>query len=74
MSGVLPPTFTGNTLWYTDVTATNLAGTRWLLSGCTLSNLTINATGTTGIRIAGLRSNTTPTLTGNVKDLLANLY
>lgn len=74
VSGVLPPTFTGNTLWYTDVTAVNLAGTRWLLSGCTLSDLTITATGTTGIRIAGLQSNTTPTLTGNVKDLLANLY
>lgn len=74
VSGVLPPTFTGNTLWYTDVTGNNLAGTRWLLSGCTLSNLTVTATGSAGIRIVGLQSNTTPTLTGNVKDLLADLY
>ncbi|WP_329171504.1 right-handed parallel beta-helix repeat-containing protein [Streptomyces sp. NBC_01477] len=77
VDGVLPPTFTGNALWYTDLTATGLAGTRWLLSGCTFSNLTITCTGTTPVALAGTQSNgaaNAPVLRGNVKDLLASLY
>ncbi|MEW1862612.1 right-handed parallel beta-helix repeat-containing protein [Streptomyces sp. NPDC088194] len=77
VSGVLPPTFTGNTLWYSDVSATDLAGTRWLLSGNTFSNLTITCTGTTPVALAGTQSNgaaNAPTLAGNVKDLFAALY
>ncbi|QMU70046.1 right-handed parallel beta-helix repeat-containing protein [Streptacidiphilus sp. P02-A3a] len=77
VNGALPPTFTGNTLWYSDVTAIGLAGTRWLLSGCTFSNLTIACTGAAPVLLAGTQSNgaaNAPTLTGNVKDLFADLY
>jgi hypothetical protein len=77
VSGVLPPTFTGNTLWYTNLTAKDLAGTRWLITGCTLSNLTVTATGTVPVHLVGVQSNTGAgvlTLTGNARDLLADLY
>ncbi|MFG2824747.1 right-handed parallel beta-helix repeat-containing protein [Kitasatospora sp. NPDC048365] len=77
VSGVLPPTFTGNTLWYTDLRGTDLLGTRWLLSGCTLSNLTVTGTGTTPIQLCGTQSNgpaNAPVLSGNARDLLAALY
>lgn len=73
VSGILPPTFTGNTLWYSDVRADNLVGTRWLLSGCTLSNLTVSCTGSVPVHLVGTQANgsrSTPVLTGNVKDLL----
>lgn len=76
VSGVLPPTFTGNTLWYTNVRATNLAGTRWLVAGCTLSNLTINGEGTVPVILVGTQSNSgaaQPVLVGNVRDALAAL-
>ncbi|MFE0458580.1 right-handed parallel beta-helix repeat-containing protein [Kitasatospora sp. NPDC058965] len=77
VNGVLPPTFTGNTLWYSHLHGTNLLGTRWLLSGCTFSNLTITGTGSVPIAVVGTQSNGTgnaPVLSGNVKDLLAGLY
>lgn len=75
--GVLPPTFTANTLWYTDVRATNLVGTRWLISGCTLSNLTVTADGPVPVVLVGTQSNgpgNAPRLVGNAKDALASLY
>ncbi len=77
VNGVLPPTFSGNTLWYSDVRAVDLRGTRWLLSGSTFSNLTIDCTGTVPVALAGTQSNGgagAPALTGNVKDLFAALY
>ncbi|MGW3616147.1 right-handed parallel beta-helix repeat-containing protein [Micromonospora arida] len=72
VDGVLPPTFTGNTLWYSDIRATNLQGTRWMLSGCTLSNLTVSCTGTAPVHLLGNQANSggLPVLQGNVKDLL----
>lgn len=72
VDGVLPPTFTGNTLWYSDIRATNLLGTRWLLSGCTLSNLAVSCTGAVPVHLVGTQSNSgnLPLLQGNVKDLL----
>lgn len=76
VKGLLPPTFTGNTLWYTDIRAEDLVGTPWLLSGCTLSNLTISSTGGAGIHLVGTQANgaaNLPRLVGNVKDLLAGL-
>ncbi|MFI1097255.1 right-handed parallel beta-helix repeat-containing protein [Streptomyces sp. NPDC020917] len=77
VDGVLPPTFTGNTLWYSDVHGTDLLGTRWLLSGCTLSNLTVTGTGGVPVELVGTQSNGTanaPVLKGNARDLLAALY
>jgi hypothetical protein len=71
--GLLPPTFTGNTLWYSNVTGTALAGTRWLLSGCTFSNLTISCTGSVPINLVGTQSNSganAPVLSGSVTNLL----
>lgn len=76
VDGLLPPTFTGNTLWYTDIRASDLAGTGWLLSGCTLSNLTVSCTGTAPVRIVGTQSNgaaNAPVLSGRVTDVLAGL-
>lgn len=70
--GVLPPTFTGNSVWYTDITATDLQGTRWLLSGCTLSDLTVSCTGVVPIHLLGTQSSagaSQPSLSGNVADL-----
>jgi hypothetical protein len=72
VSGVLPPTFSGNTLWYTDVTATGLRGSRWVLTGCTLSDLTVACSGSVPIHLLGHQGNRPPTLTGNVVDPLAN--
>lgn len=75
--GFLPPTFTANTLWYSDVRATNLVGTRWLISGCTLSNLTVTADGPAPVVLVGTQSNgpgNAPRLVGNAKDALASLY
>lgn len=77
VSGVLPPTFTGNTLWYTDIRASDLVGTRWLVSGCTLSNLTVTASGAVPVALVGTQSNgeaNAPRLVGNARDLLASLY
>ncbi|MGH3352718.1 MAG: right-handed parallel beta-helix repeat-containing protein [Nocardioides sp.] len=77
ISSVLPPTFSGNTLWYTDIRASDLVGTRWLISGCTLSNLTVTANGSVPIALVGTQSNgiaNAPHLIGNAKDLLASLY
>ncbi|QKW06592.1 right-handed parallel beta-helix repeat-containing protein [Streptomyces sp. NA04227] len=73
VDGVLPPTFSGNTLWYTNLRATNLLGTRWLLSGSTFSNLNITCSGATWVHLAGTQSRSAaeaPKLSGNVKDLL----
>lgn len=73
---VLPPTFTGNTLWYSDVTAVDLAGTRWLISGTTLSNLTVRCSGSVPVHLVGTQANgaqNLPALVGNVRDLLADL-
>ena len=77
VDGVLPPTFSGNTLWYTDIRGSNLAGTRWLLSGCVLSNLTVTGSGGAPLVLVGSQSNaggSAPTLVGNAKDALASLY
>ena len=76
VEGLLPPTFAGNTLWYTDITASHLAGTRWLLSGCTMSNLTIRQSGTVPVHLVGTQANgeqNLPRTVGEVKDLLAGL-
>lgn len=76
ISGVLPPTFSGNTLWYTNVRGTNLAGTRWLLSGCALSNLSVTGEGNVPVILVGVQSNAgsaQPQLVGNVRDALASL-
>lgn len=34
LDGLYPPSFTGNSLWYCNITARDLMGDRWLLSGC----------------------------------------
>ena len=69
VNGLLPPTFTGNSLWYTNVTATNILGTRWLLSGCALSNLTVVCAGSIPVHLMGCQANVKPVLSGNVTDL-----
>lgn len=70
--GVLPPTFSGNSVWYADISATDLEGTRWLLSGCTLSDLTVSCAGVVPIHLLGTQSSagaSQPSLSGNVVDL-----
>ena len=71
VSGVLPPTFSGNTLWYTDVSAEDLQGSAWLLTGCALSDLTVRCTGSVPVQLLGHQGAHAPTLTGNVVDVLA---
>lgn len=69
VDGLLPPTFTGNTLWYTNIKANNHVANQWLLTGCALSNLTITAAGNP-IKILGFQSNgagNAPQLSGNVQ-------
>lgn len=69
VDGLLPPTFTGNTLWYSNVKATNHSANQWLLTGCALSNLSVSASGNP-IKILGFQSNGTsnaPVLSGNVQ-------
>ncbi|HET7140531.1 MAG TPA: right-handed parallel beta-helix repeat-containing protein [Arthrobacter sp.] len=70
VDGLLPPTFTGNTLWYTNVTANNHTANQWMLTGCALSNLSITASGTNPIKLLGQQSNSAPgavpVLVGNV--------
>ncbi|AJE85245.1 E1B protein [Streptomyces albus] len=73
VDGVLPPTFSGNTLWYTDLRATGILGTRWLLSGSSFSHLDISCTGRAWVHLAGTQSRsaeTAPRFRGKVKDLL----
>ncbi|MHA7268152.1 hypothetical protein [Arthrobacter sp. HLT1-20] len=70
VDGLLPPTFSGNTLWYTNIKANNHGANQWLLTGCALSNLSITATGTNPIKILGFQSNganNAPVLSGNVQ-------
>lgn len=69
VDGLLPPTFTGNTLWYTNIKSNNHGANQWLLTGCALSNLSISATGNP-IKILGFQSNgagNAPQLSGNVQ-------
>ncbi|MGC4783109.1 hypothetical protein ACLQ3A_15810 [Micromonospora zamorensis] len=46
--------------------------TRWMLSGCTLSNLAVSCTGSVPVHLVGTQANSgnLPLLQGNVKDLL----
>lgn len=72
VDGLLPPTFSGNTLWYTNVKANNHSANQWLLTGCALSNLSVTATGSNPIKILGSQSNgaaNAPTLVGNVQNV-----
>lgn len=72
VEGVLPPTFTGNTLWYSNIHARDILGTRWLLSGCVLSNLAVSCDGAVPVELAGTQANGSenlPRLNGNVKSL-----
>lgn len=75
LEGVLPPAFTGNTLWYTDVTARDLPASVWNLTGCALSDLRITQDGGAPIRLIGHQSNAgdahAPVLTGDAHDALA---
>ncbi len=70
VDGLLPPTFTGNTLWYTNIKANNHGANQWLLTGCALSNLSITATGNNPVKILGFQSNgagNAPRISGNVQ-------
>lgn len=72
VNGVIPPTFTGNTLWYTNIQATNHGANQWLLTGCALSNLSITCSGANPVKILGYQSNgaaNVPVLSGNVQHL-----
>ncbi|MGP9538715.1 hypothetical protein ACT3SP_11935 [Brachybacterium sp. AOP43-C2-M15] len=75
LEGVLPPTFSANTLWYTSVTARALPSTVWDLTGCTLSDLRITQDGGAPVRLIGLQSHAgashAPVLVGDVHDALA---
>ncbi|WP_026555890.1 hypothetical protein [Arthrobacter sp. 35W] len=72
VDGLLPPTFTGNTLWYTNIKANNHGANVWMLTGNALSNLSITANGTNPIKLLGYQSNgaaNVPTLVGNVQSV-----
>ncbi|WP_069815847.1 right-handed parallel beta-helix repeat-containing protein [Streptomyces sp. TP-A0874] len=73
LEGVRPPTFSGNTVWYTDITAADLRSTRWLLSGSALSHTTVRCRGRAPVHLVGTQSRgaeAAPRLSGNVRDLL----
>jgi hypothetical protein len=73
VENLLPPTFTGNTLWYSNIRAVNIAGSGWVLTGCALSNMSITNTGTNPIQLLGYQSNGAangPQLSGNVVKLV----
>ncbi|UVY83709.1 hypothetical protein NLU66_16075 [Brachybacterium sp. NBEC-018] len=75
LEGVLPPTFSANTLWYTDVTARGLLADVWYLTGCALSDLRITQDGGAPVRLLGHQANAgaahAPVLVGDVRDVLA---
>jgi hypothetical protein len=75
IEGVLPPTFTANTLWYTDITARDLPASVWNLTGCALSDLRITQAGGAPVRLIGHQGNAgdphAPVLVGDVADSLA---
>lgn len=75
IEGVLPPTFSANTLWYTDVTARDLPASVWYLTGCALSDLRITQDGGAPVRLVGHQANAgdphAPVLSGDVADALA---
>ena len=75
IEGLLPPTFTANTLWYTDVTARDLPASVWNLTGCALSDLRIAQDGGAPVRLIGHQSNGgpehAPVLAGDVSDAFA---
>lgn len=75
IEGVLPPTFSANTLWYTDVTARDLPANVWNLTGCALSDLRITQDGGAPVRLIGHQGNAgdphAPVLVGDVADALA---
>lgn len=76
LEGVLPPTFSGDTLWYTDVTARDLPASVWNLTGCALSDLRITQDGGAPIRLIGHQSAAgdahAPVLVGDARDALAS--
>ncbi|MCP4955186.1 MAG: hypothetical protein GY919_06130 [Photobacterium aquimaris] len=49
---VLPVTFTGNALWYTDINISNIEDD-FYFTGCTLSNNTIKVVGTSKVYLSG---------------------
>lgn len=49
---VLPVTFTGNSMWYTDFSAENLLD-EFYLTGCTLSNCLVTASGKHAMHLTG---------------------
>nr|WP_242522124.1 right-handed parallel beta-helix repeat-containing protein [Microbacterium esteraromaticum] len=53
---VIPPTFSANTLWYTDVTCTQHGANIWNLTGCASSDLTVSAAGAE-VRLVGCQWN-----------------
>lgn len=75
LEGVLPPTFSANTLWYTDVTARGLLADVWYLTGCALTDLRITQDGGAPVRLLGHQANAgaahAPVLVGDVRDALA---
>ncbi len=75
LEDVLPPTFSANTLWYTDVTARRLPASVWNLTGCALSDLRITQDGGAAVSLIGHQANAgdahAPVLDGQVRDALA---
>lgn len=57
ISGVLPPTFTGNTLYYTNLDFTGVTATStsspWQITGCVFSQMTISASQSGVIALVG---------------------
>lgn len=72
VNGVIPPTFSSNTMWYSNVTAANHGANAWYFTGCTLSDLTVSATGSNPIKLVGYQCNKghDPTLKGAVQNVL----
>lgn len=72
ISGVLPPTFSGNTLYYTNldfsgVTATSTS-TAWQITGCVFSQMTITATTPGTITLVGCSKQANVNINTNITE------
>ena len=70
LNGVLPPTFTANTMYYTNLDCTGITaaqtGTAWQITGCVFSQNTITASVAGSIALVGCSKQTNVTVNANV--------
>lgn len=70
INGVLPPTFTGNTLYYTNLdfsgVALAVASTPWQITGCVLSQMTVSSDSPGAIALVGCSKQANVTVSANI--------